>query len=213
VKLLKYLKEDIDKELSAIEKNCSQFLKEFKSGENLFLRVRSDYVQKPNIFVIKGRTGREPKDTPKIIQKRIDELLKSKFGWKPRADGLFVWIQKRKIPSFKRNMGRIIFPANGYKYVYCPEIIDLYNLMTFYTSPSDDDNSVIVDEKFMEYFENQLLPQYTNKNAMKFKIGRNDIECMINAPFFYAVAPVVIPKLEVKLNIDIAMAAGKIPAF
>ena len=74
MKLLRYLKEDVDKELSNIEKNCSQFLKEFKTGRNLFLRVRSDYPQKPNIFVIKGRTDREPKDTPKYIQNKIDEL-------------------------------------------------------------------------------------------------------------------------------------------
>jgi hypothetical protein len=73
LKLLRYLKEDVDKELSNIEKNCSQFLKEFKTGRNLFLRVRSDYPQKPNIFVIKGRTDREPKDTPKYIQNKIDE--------------------------------------------------------------------------------------------------------------------------------------------
>jgi hypothetical protein len=213
VRLLNYLIEDVEKLFNQLERNCSSFIKEMQSGENLLLRVRTDYSQKPLIFVIKGRTGREPKDTPKVIQKKIDEYLKSKFGWKPRADGLFAWIQKRKTASMKRNMGRIIFPANGYKYVYNPKVVDLYNFMTFFVeSELTDDFEVDVDQKFFEYFEKELIDGYTNKNAMKFKVGRNDIECMISAPFFYAVAPEMIPKLNEKFGLDISISSYK-PGF
>jgi hypothetical protein len=188
--------EDKRESIDFLNKECSQFVKELKAGKRLFLRTRHTFSRNENdLLTMKSLHGnREPIDTPKELSKKVDELLKSYFGWKPRSEGYFVWIDNVHSNRIKSNpnITRVIFPINGYKYVYSPEVMDLFdNYSTIYKYKTPDREFT----EFLVYFRFELLPTYTNKDALKISVNRN-IECMVKAPKIVSASLNLLPEIR-----------------
>ena len=213
--LLRYIKEnapnsDIDIILPEIEKTCSKYIKDLRSGRNMFFRMSPKYISIADdlVYISTVATNRKPVDTPREVSKGVDDLLKSRFGWKPRSDGLFVWITKKSEKSWRWSpSSRVIFPSNDYKYVYSPTIADLYtdcweSYENEYESSGLDPNSL--EDSFLSWFSRKELPGYTDKNALSFiqPSGWN-IECMIKAKKVYAISTAYIESLNAAFNVKI----------
>jgi len=213
--------------LEDIKKNCSEYIRELRSGRNLFVRLSESYkpIDHNKILIIPPKSDRIPIDTPKDVHHVIDNLLKAKFGWKPRSEALFVWITEQKNPrwnwySFWKEV-RLIFPIDGYKYVYSSMIGDLFlkyeTFLNDYDYPiypdSYDDNKINNDikDKFFEWFKNKGLPTYTKLNALRMGATKHKrTECMLKAKKYYAISSLHIPRLNDLFNLDIQPSRYKI---
>lgn len=75
----------------------------------------------------KPRKLRKPKDTSPEIQKVVDKIFMEKFGWKPRAQGVFATSDFYNAEMYSRGqLVHIIFPFDGFEYLWSPKIEDLY---------------------------------------------------------------------------------------
>jgi hypothetical protein len=134
MRLQQYISEEnknIDKIWHNLSKDCKPFLKEMNksipSGDKnaLFYRGYDSFrsgaigLQKK-----KPRTNRQPKDTPRIVHKILDDAFYRVFKWSVRSEGLFTTSQT----SYADNYGTltIFFPIGNYKYVWSSKIKDLY---------------------------------------------------------------------------------------
>jgi hypothetical protein len=208
--------------ISLLDKNCKPFLKEMKAGKNFLLRLSPKYAVKMDIIVSTIRKNRKPTDTPIHIHNEMDDMLKNKFGWKPRSEGLFTWISKRKGSKDKfwihnLNRARLVFPVGAYKYVYSPTIRDVYNVYERFQETADysdldyrDSKRKVnkidkkIDDNFLDWFWEKGLPSYTNRDFAKVPLIRDNIELMLSAPVVYLLSPELIPLLndEYKLDFD-----------
>jgi hypothetical protein len=201
--------------ISLLDKNCKPFIKELQSGKNFLVRMGPKYAVKQDIIVTSPRKNRRPTDSPQHIHEEMDDMLKSKFGWKPRSEGLFAWIVQRKGSSSfwtsNWRSSRLVFPVGSYKYVYSPEIKDVYNkyenfqsnvASSFDVDPDDVDKET--DMRFLDWFWEDALKTYTNKDFAKINVSKIDIEIMISSSVIYLLDPELIPLLndEYKLNIS-----------
>ena len=126
-KFYRYLKEDdeLDKIWETLKKDCSEYLsilKKIKADSLLYRGTRrriSDIIEKR-----KPRERRKPSDTPKVIHDELDELFKDEFGWEARSEGVFA----TSYISISSDYGEpyLFFPADGFKFVWSPEIEDLF---------------------------------------------------------------------------------------
>lgn len=128
-----------NKILTKIKHECSDIIKEYVLANKILFRgTRSERMTKisDNIFDIKPRKHRRPKDTPLQYQEEIDEVFFYKFGWKPRAEGVFT------SPSCTTAAGYgapyVFLPVNGYKYLWSPKYGDLYS--DFFENEYSDPN-------------------------------------------------------------------------
>jgi len=192
-----------------IEKNCKPYLKELRTGVSSFIRYSRTW-NNTTIIRKEAKKDREPRDTPKEVHKLMDDTLKSKFGWKPRSDGLFVWIAPKNFEislDVTSRKGGYVFPIGPYKYVYNPEIFDVYaeyesiesDLWGQYKEPK-------LSEKAFEDFKGWWL---NNKDALK---GYKDInalsvrsrcECMLKLKSYYIIPTTLIGEINNKLYFGI----------
>ncbi len=163
--------------ITLIKRECSEFLKELKSGKNILHRASRKFktLKDSEIIIVPYRTGRAPVDTPEKVHKYIDNLLFEKFGWYPRSESLFCWIQNKNRSETILSI-RIVIPANGYKYVYSPIIRDIYENYSRFGRKQD----------FVKWFKEELLPTYKDKNALNTTFHMYDsIELMLKAKKYY----------------------------
>lgn len=123
MRLVKYINEaevDDHKLIEQFHKDTSQFHKEMK-GVRVWRATNKRINQIEKLF---ARTDRRPKDTPTEIHNWFDDFFKKKFGWKARSEGVFASSTPTGIETFGRNV-YLMFPCNGYKYVWSPTIQDL----------------------------------------------------------------------------------------
>ena len=133
-----------------IKKECSQIIAIYKkhSGKVLYRGIKSypsDYT-----YII-PRTNRTPMDTPSEIQEQIDRGFYHVFGWKPRSEGVFCVADigtARNYSSGRR--ASVIFPKNGFKYVWSPEILDLYFSRV---KDMNDYDEVDIDQMKTDYYD------------------------------------------------------------
>ena len=168
-----------------IKKECQPFLKEIHGAG--FLWRGSDRSTRKGIEIIVPRKDRHPKDMPKVTHDMIDKILKKKFGWKPRSEGVFC----SPVPSVAQLYGLdnyvyLIFPRGPFKYLWSPEIYDLFtelkreNLL-FHDKPDKKDIRFTYD---YEDFK-KILDTYTDKN-LKEAIKRG-VEITIKCNSYYFV--------------------------
>jgi len=106
--ILKILKKAVSKKfISLLKKNGEFFTRE--------LSYDIDNIRKYNT-----RTDRSPVDTDIEIHNYFNNGLYKKFGWKPRSEGVFVWNVEINEYAY------LFFPIGDFKYIYSPEVKDLY---------------------------------------------------------------------------------------
>lgn len=99
-----------------IEKNCSEYLKYMKKSSSLLYRGSRDIDPNTIYFIGASRLNRRPKDTPKKIQKNVDELL-SLGGCKAiRSNSIFCISNRLAADGY----GPVfcIFPCDGFSYTW-----------------------------------------------------------------------------------------------
>ena len=128
-KLVSDIPEGDGKILEIIKKECSEILNVYRKTNRLLYRGLKNYDDKKqisdNIYKIKPRADRKPKDTNIIHQTIIDNFFYKEFGWKPRSDGVFA-TQTKAITGLYGYKG-IFLPVNGYKYLWSKKYKDLYS--------------------------------------------------------------------------------------
>jgi hypothetical protein len=112
--------ETIEEFTELVKRDCSKFLKEIKQSKRFVYRGISG-VGKMGIKT--PRINREPKDTSLAGHKYLGNLFKKHHGWNARKEGVFCFGN----PEWAGDYGitYIIFPVNGYKYVWSDYITDL----------------------------------------------------------------------------------------
>jgi hypothetical protein len=177
----KYINEEFFEDeleiIKIIESRCQPALKEMKQKKLIFWRglkgqTHEDYIIK-NI-----RQVRHPKDMPPIVQRWIDDLFQKKFGWKPRATGVFASVEFRgsHFPHY------MFFPIGNYSYLWSTKVRDLYIKLRF-DLPFDIDELRYgdlskKDIKITKTLINNYVKTYTNKN-IKYA-SKNEV--MFNIP-------------------------------
>jgi hypothetical protein len=111
-----------------IEENCSEYLRYMKKSSSLLYRGSRDIDPKTVYFIGASRLNRRPLDTPKKIQKNVDELL-SLGGCKA--------IRSNSIFCISNSLG-----ADGYGHIFCIFPCDGFS----YTWSKHEDWEISVDD-------------------------------------------------------------------
>lgn len=114
--------DDVDDIIMTIRRDCQPFLQEFNMNFPVYRGTHKDF--EGSLLRVRSRTKRVPRDTPKHLHKLLDDILYRKFGWKARSEGVFVSKDRKSIGSY--GYPHMVFPKGKYKYVWSPEIKDLY---------------------------------------------------------------------------------------
>ena len=131
MRLIKYINEENKDNpvLEIIKKECSEILNVYEKVGLVLYRGLKDIAYKKeisnNIYKVTPRKDRVPKDTHIFHQEKIDNLFYKKFGWKPRAEGVFA--TQTKSQTVQYGASGIFLPVNGYKYIWSPKYKDLYS--------------------------------------------------------------------------------------
>jgi hypothetical protein len=110
-----------------IGRDCKKFLEEF--GDIRFYRGFTDagnWRLKSGlpIYKIPNRKSRPPKDTRIEISEIFDDQFEKEFGVRPRQEAAFASRSFVGAQSYGEPM--LFFPIGDYRYLYNPDIIDLY---------------------------------------------------------------------------------------
>jgi hypothetical protein len=150
-------KQVIDDIFDDIEKKCKEYLNMLKiDGKILW---RGMYIDK-DIDIIIPRKDRKPKDSPEIIQNILDDLFEEKFGIRPRSQGTFAYQTQSKYNQYGTEY--MIFPVDGFKYVWSYDVVDFYVLLRDIIGYSGIDFL-----KTYKNYDNNILKNYYNKNQTK----------------------------------------------
>lgn len=112
--------------LHGILKDCQPFIKEMmKDGEQNFL-YSGRGIKMDLWFEGKIRSDRVPKDTNPELHSDLNDFFQKKFGYPVRSSSMFTTVNKHMAQNYGNGNAYIIFPKGNYKYVWSPEIRDLY---------------------------------------------------------------------------------------
>ena len=103
------------------------------------------------------RTDRIPSDIKMEIHNEYDKLFYEKFGWKARSEGVFASGSKR----ISYGKPYLFFPVNGYKFVWSPDIFDLYT--------SKFNSITNIEKGFKAYTDGNLRKAVLSGNEIIFK--------------------------------------------
>jgi hypothetical protein len=157
---------DYDSLVDTIRKNCNQYIKEVNNGNgHMFLReLRGSSADKSFGKIQSTRSGRNPIDSDIEGHKILDDFFYKKYKIRGRSETWFAWIKKIYKINMNYSHSRLLFPYNGYKYLWNPEIRDL----------------IIGDEKNAKKFIRKFGKKYKTKDALKIS-GEGIFEVMIKA--------------------------------
>lgn len=113
---------DFDTIEKVLEQECSQIIEEYRKCGRILYRGTKKSIK--DWKFITPRKNREPKDTPKEMHKILDDAFQKRFGWKARSEGVFALSDSMYVSEYGREY--FFFPKDGYKYIWHPQIQDLY---------------------------------------------------------------------------------------
>ena len=151
MKLLRYLNEDTSKDwhhiVNVLKKECSDIIEVYHYAKWVLFRGEGTII--PSGFISKvPRQNRQPQATPQEVHNALNTFFIEKFGW-PARNGVFA-IGRRGI-AMDYGYSYVFFPVNGYKYVYSPEISDLFSQL-----PAKGQFLKWIDVKKAVYFSEEL---------------------------------------------------------
>lgn len=115
-----------EKDMDKIYTNCSEIVKIYKKTNEFFYRgLKYKPGTKNKMIRKKPRKLRRPRDTSIEAQKAFDKYMLEKFGWKPRAQGVFATSDFYDAEGY--GGGHIIFPYDGFEYIWSPKMEDAYS--------------------------------------------------------------------------------------
>jgi hypothetical protein len=139
------------KDIEKIQANCSEILKIYKKTNMFLYRGFEKRTDIDKMIRKKPRKLRRPKDTEPQLQKMVDKYFLEKFGWKPRAQGVFTTSDFDLAVGYSGtwDYAHIIFPFDGFEYIWSPKIEDLYtDILQTYNFGLNDASWDDYDEKY-----------------------------------------------------------------
>lgn len=113
------------KDIDKIHANCSDIVKIYKKTNKFFYRGLLKWVDNEKMIKKKPRLRRKPKDMDQHMQKLFDAYFYEKFGWMPRSQGVFATTSY--ITSIDYGNPHVIFPFDGFEYIWSAKIADMYS--------------------------------------------------------------------------------------
>jgi len=130
-----------DKELNfiieTIKRDCKYFLKESKS-QQFFTGVTYDNKSNNVFFKKMVRHNRNPRDMSLELTNSLDNYFDKEYnlgGWKPRTQSKFFTSNKSTARGYGRTYN--VFPIGNFKYLWSPDIEDLYTVFDAIGNESD----------------------------------------------------------------------------
>jgi hypothetical protein len=157
-----------------IEEHCDQFLKESRGH---FLYRGMVVPQKPYAIIRMPHKNRRPSNTPEDIHHKLDEMFMKRFGWRPRSTGVFATSSYGDAEYY----GDVytIYPANGFRYLWSPDVGDLYGELNYEFS---SDGTYWRNEEDIEYMINK---RYKDNDLLGAIDSKHEI--MIGCDFYVVV--------------------------
>lgn len=198
--------------------NCKEYIDfvkhNFKNKEDYYnygllyrgFKKSVDDVNK-NIFV--SQEFREPKDTSEEIHNDIDKLFYKKFRWHVRSQGVFATHNYDE--TWRYGEEYMFFPIGKYKFVWSPEITDLYadhlygfedqirsDLEDDWKEKRDNHKSKkpfislgeYIDDNYEKYYDKELeeiVDKYKDTDLKNAILSRNEITFDCNK--YYLIEP------------------------
>lgn len=107
--------------MKKITKECSEICYEYTMTNAFLYRGSHPYDSFDKII---PRMDRKPMNTNPEVSAMFDEEFEKLFGWKPRSEGVFC--TGRNVRSELYGDPYIVFPKNGYQFIWSKRINDLY---------------------------------------------------------------------------------------
>jgi len=103
-----------------------------------------------NFSSVVPKDNRETLNTPQLLNDLMDDLLEERFGWRPRKEGVFAY--QTPTSSYSYGEPYMIFPVDGFKYVWSPKIKDFFLMFSKY--PAYDFNIERLDDvkRYLNYY-------------------------------------------------------------
>lgn len=152
MRLLKYIKEDqFDEAQAQVVKDIIKTLSDSRYSEALkFVKKQLNKLASPaafeshwnhcffyrgissveSIIEKKPRMDRRPKDSHIKLTAWMDDAFESKFHWRPRSEGVFATGSGEMANGYGHQV-YMFFPSNGFKFIWSPEISDIYRDLHF----------------------------------------------------------------------------------
>lgn len=124
-----YIKEaeDLEAITDILEKDCGKYLKELRNTKSGQLLWRGSRHRIKVMEKIQTRMDRKPLGTPEDDHLLLDEIFDDHHGLKARSQGVFVSPSKKTAQHY--GSPSIFFPIGKYKYLWSPEVEDLYGTL------------------------------------------------------------------------------------
>ena len=183
MRLETYINEDFEDAVKyivvKIRRECKPFLKEFPVSSKFLYRGTRMTNDHDGIQNKKRRKDRKPTDTPEDVTREIDNTFNSKFGWKPRTQGVFATGNSRTSTVY--GIPHLFFPIGKYRYIWSPKIKD------FYTHSYLDDfksnythNYEGSKEEGLENWAKETVKLYKSKRLNDAAMSGNEIMFDVN---------------------------------
>jgi hypothetical protein len=164
-----------------IKENCNQYFKENSLDLLPLYRGISTRVSRDEYMLMAPRKDRYPKDMRLSWHKYLDQLFLERTGWRARSQGIFA--TGNEVSAGYYGTVYIIYPADGYKYLWSPEVSDLYTdanqfeMKTGkyrYRQEMDMDRFIPEDEEMENHFR-EIIKTYKNDGLVEGIRSGNEI--------------------------------------
>jgi len=199
MKLEKYLKEKRsigETNAEEIGRVCKKYIDMIRGSD--YILGRYSFKESSSLKsnkIITTRKDRKPLDTPVDIHNMADDILKEKFGWRPRSESVFCIPKK---PDTFINDAKAIFPIGNFKFIWSPTIKDFFISIYRHHRHIFGISSVSIEDK--EKLMKELLSDFTDKNFKDALLSDNEI--MIKCDKYYSVRADLLPYINRILKIN-----------
>lgn len=182
MRLNNYLTEEVKVEqyFDFLKKKCSMAVNTMKKARRPMFRGVESATYDQHLIRKKVRTNRKPKDSIPERSEYLDLVLDLKFGWKPRAQGLFVTSSFQIAQEY--GMMFLVFPVGNFKYVWNTGYRDFLPVI-------GSRHSRAVNQSFDDWRKEtpqQEIDKFTDKDIVTAL--RKEHEIMIKTPEYYGVS-------------------------
>jgi hypothetical protein len=158
-----------------IKKNCKPYINALKlfSDNNVFYRGYETGSNR-NVFIKKTpRKDRKPMNTSIELHNMLDDIFEKKFGWRVRSEGVFT--SGNMGDTFGYGDEYVFFPIGKFKYVFSPNVNDLFVDMEHIFSEYEDSHDINY-LKSHEY-KRDALEEFIDKNYVQNKNLNKALVC------------------------------------
>jgi hypothetical protein len=168
--------------LTEVIENCKEYIEILRASEKGCFLIRGVKEDDFDIELLEHCVEyRKPRDTHIKVHNAINEHFEKQFGWRVR-NGLFTYGAKNGVQSISTHYGTtyLVFPCGNFKYVYDPDIYDLFGSFTEFQTDSSD-----ILKAFLEsiYYTDSGL----SKGMAAIITDKKSAEILINCQKYYLI--------------------------